>query len=166
MVTLDYFEQTFEYNLLHHLVILIWAFLINAGSRSVARLDDFYSSRWHSCLTLIFINWMTLNLFRLDHFRNDSHFWEVVVAQLVERSLSLPEVRGSNPVIGKNLFISNICLLSTVYWKDENKEKEAGNGPFKKSLFLLVLFQTYFWLKTFIAILITASWWSLIKEIN
>ena len=27
------------------------------------------------------------------------------VAQLVERSLPIPEVRGSNPVIGKNLFI-------------------------------------------------------------
>ena len=40
---------------------------------------------------------------------------EVVVAQLVERSLPIPEVCGSNPVIGKNLFISNICLLSTVY---------------------------------------------------
>ena len=39
----------------------------------------------------------------------------VVVAQLVERSLLIPEVRGSNPVIGKNLFILNICLLSTVY---------------------------------------------------
>ena len=25
-----------------------------------------------------------------------------------------------------------ICLLSTVYRKDENKEKEAGNGPFFK----------------------------------
>ena len=24
----------------------------------------------------------------------------------------------------------NICLLSTVCWKDENKEKEAGDGPF------------------------------------
>ena len=31
---------------------------------------------------------------------------EVVVAQLVERSLPIPEVRGSNPVIGKILFIS------------------------------------------------------------
>ena len=31
----------------------------------------------------------------------------VVVAQLVERSLPTPEVRGSNPVIGKT-FISNI----------------------------------------------------------
>ena len=28
----------------------------------------------------------------------------------------------------------NICLLLTVYWKDENKEKEAGNGPFLKKL--------------------------------
>ena len=53
------------------------------------------------------------------------------VAQLVERSLQIPEVRGSNPVIGKILL--NICLLSTVYWNDENKEKEAGNGPFKKN---------------------------------
>ena len=35
----------------------------------------------------------------------------VVVAQLVERLLLIPEVRGSNPVIGKNLFILNICLL-------------------------------------------------------
>ena len=52
------------------------------------------------------------------------------VAQLVEQFLPIPEVRRSNPVIGKKLFVLNICLLSTVYWKDENKEKEAGNGPF------------------------------------
>ena len=32
--------------------------------------------------------------------------WAVVVAQLVEQLLPIPEVRGSNPVIGKNLFIS------------------------------------------------------------
>ena len=37
------------------------------------------------------------------------------VAQLVERSLPIPEVSGSNPVIGKNLLILNICILSTVY---------------------------------------------------
>ena len=37
---------------------------------------------------------------------------EVVVAQLVERSLSIPEVRGLTPDIGKILL--NICLLSTV----------------------------------------------------
>ena len=57
----------------------------------------------------------------------------VVVAQLVERLLPIPQVRGSNPVIGKKLFKLNISLLlSTVYWRDENKEKEAGNGPFFK----------------------------------
>ena len=60
----------------------------------------------------------------------------VVVAQLVERSLPIPEVRSSNPVIGKNLFILNICLLSTVYWKDKNKEKRGREWPFlKKSIF-------------------------------
>ena len=51
------------------------------------------------------------------------------VAQLVERSLLIPEIRGSNPVIGKKLFILNICFLSTVYWKDENKEKRGREWP-------------------------------------
>ena len=54
----------------------------------------------------------------------------VVVAQLVEWSPPIPEVHGSNPVMGKNLYVSNICFLSTGSWKDENKEKEAGNSPF------------------------------------
>ena len=43
------------------------------------------------------------------HVRNFStkmYSWAVVVAQLVEQLLTIPEVRGSNPVIGKNLFIS------------------------------------------------------------
>ena len=59
---------------------------------------------------------------------------EVVVAQLVERSLPIPEVRRSNPAIGKNILIlNNYCILSTVYEKTKNKEKEAGNGPFLKN---------------------------------
>ena len=33
--------------------------------------------------------------------------WAVVVAQLVERLLPIPEVPGSNPVIGKNLSEQN-----------------------------------------------------------
>ena len=33
----------------------------------------------------------------------------------------------------KNVYILNNCLLSTVYRKDENNEKEAGNGTFKKN---------------------------------
>ena len=38
----------------------------------------------------------------------------VVVAQLVERSLPTPEVRGLIPVIGKLLYWTFICLLSNV----------------------------------------------------
>ena len=37
------------------------------------------------------------------------------VAQLVEQLLPIPEVCSSNPITSKNLFILNICLLSTVY---------------------------------------------------
>ena len=48
---------------------------------------------------------------------------EVVVAQLVERSLPKPEVRGLNPVIGK------IYMYYQLYWKDENKEKRGRERP-------------------------------------
>ena len=52
------------------------------------------------------------------------------MAQLVERSLPIPEVRGSNPVIGK-IYIETIfyCQLQL---KRGKKEKEAGNDPFFK----------------------------------
>ena len=50
-------------------------------------------------------------------------FWEVVVVQLLERSLLTPEVRGSNPVIGK------IYMDYQLYWKDENKEKRGRERP-------------------------------------
>ena len=50
------------------------------------------------------------------------------MAQLAERSPTIPEDPGSNPVIGN--FYLNIYLLLTVCRKDENKEKEAENGPF------------------------------------
>ena len=51
----------------------------------------------------------------------------VVVAQLVEWLLPIPEVHGSNPVIGKifqHLFTVN-CIEKT-----KIKKKGAGNGPF------------------------------------
>ena len=51
----------------------------------------------------------------LQMYLEKSNVRAVVVAQLVERSLLIPEVRGLNPVIGKNLNILNICLLSTLY---------------------------------------------------
>ena len=51
----------------------------------------------------------------------------MVVAQLVERSLPIPEIHGSNPVIAK--FIEH---LFTINWieKTKIKKKEAGNGSF------------------------------------
>ena len=56
----------------------------------------------------------------------------VVVAQLAERPLPTPEIRGSNPDIGNKLLRMHICQLLSR--KDENKEKEARNGPIKKKL--------------------------------
>ena len=54
----------------------------------------------------------------------------VVVAQLAEQSLMTPEIRSLNPDIGNENFQMYICQL--LFRKDKNKEKEAGNGPFKK----------------------------------
>ena len=57
------------------------------------------------------------------------------VAQLVERSLPMPEVRGSTPVIGKIYWTFVYCQL---YWKDENKEKRGQEWP----IFLKILSAT------------------------
>ena len=54
----------------------------------------------------------------------------MVVAQLVERLLPIPEVWGSNPLIGKNLCIEHLFTVNCIEKrKTEIKEKEAGNGP-------------------------------------
>ena len=45
--------------------------------------------------------------------------WAVVVAQLVERLLPIPKVRGSNPVIVKIYWTFVYCQP---YWKDEKKK--------------------------------------------
>ena len=47
----------------------------------------------------------------------------LVVVQLVERLLPMPEIRDLNPIIGK--ILSTNCIIE----KDEIKEKEAGNDP-------------------------------------
>ena len=54
------------------------------------------------------------------------------MTQLVERSLPIPEVRGLNPVIGKNLFIYWTFVYCQLYWKDENKEKRGWEWPILK----------------------------------
>ena len=53
----------------------------------------------------------------------------MVVAQLVEQSLLIPEVRGSNPVIGKNLYrtFTVNCIEKT-----KIKKKRPGMTHFKK----------------------------------
>ena len=52
----------------------------------------------------------------------------MVVAQLVEQSLLIPQARGSNPVIGK-IYIEQLFNVSCIEGA-KIKEKEAGNGPF------------------------------------
>ena len=52
------------------------------------------------------------------------------MAQLTVLSLPIPEDPGSYQVIGNSYW--TIILLLTVCRKDKNKEKEAGNGPFKR----------------------------------
>ena len=52
----------------------------------------------------------------------------VVVAQLAESSLPIPEDPGSNPVMG-NFYWTNIYRQLFVE-KTKNKEKEARNGQF------------------------------------
>ena len=61
----------------------------------------------------------------------------MVVAQLVERLLPNPEVRSSNPVIGKNLFtyLTFVCCQLCIE-KTKIREKEAGNGPFLKKVII------------------------------
>ena len=49
------------------------------------------------------------------------------MAQLAEGSLPKSKVSSSNSVIRKIL-----CRTWVYCWKDENKEKDAGNDPFKK----------------------------------
>ena len=57
----------------------------------------------------------------------------LVVAQLVERSIPMPEVRGSNPVIGKLLNRTFNCLPSVnCITQMKIKIKRPGMAIFKK----------------------------------
>ena len=54
----------------------------------------------------------------------------VVVAQLAERSVPTPEIRGSNPDTGN---ISNVFICQLLSRNDENKEKKRpGKAHFFK----------------------------------
>ena len=52
------------------------------------------------------------------------------MAQLGEWLLPKPEIRGSNPVTGKMIYLLSIVLKTPL--SRRKLKKEAGNGPFKK----------------------------------
>ena len=55
------------------------------------------------------------------------------VAQLVEQSLPIPEVRGSNPVIGKiYLYIEHLFTVNCVLKRRKIKKKRPGMAHFFK----------------------------------
>ena len=54
------------------------------------------------------------------------------MAQLVERSLSIAEVCGSNPVIGKNLYLyRTLVFCQLCIEKTKIKKKRPGMAHFK-----------------------------------
>ena len=65
--------------------------------------------------------------------KNESK-WEAVVAQLVERLLSIPEVRGSTPVMGKinieHFFV--IFFIINCIEKTKINKKRPGMAHFKR----------------------------------
>ena len=60
----------------------------------------------------------------------------VVVAQLVERLLTIPEVRGSTPVIGK-IFIEHLFIINCIEKTKINK-KRPGMAHFLKKFEQLI----------------------------
>ena len=84
----------------------------------------------------------------------------MVEAQLAERLLLTSEVCGSNPVISKLLKNIIYCFL---YWKGNNKEKEAGHCPFfnKEKFTQDHLWKCFVLCKLFFAAIIYYFYWVL-----
>ena len=64
------------------------------------------------------------------------NIWAVVVAQAVERSIPIPEVRGSNPIMGKNLYLT---FTVNCIEKTKIKKKRSGMAHLKKPFLLAQL---------------------------
>ena len=74
-----------------------------------------------------------LQFFREKKKTNTATAWAVVVVQLVERSLPTPEVRGSNPVIGK-IYIEQLLTVNCVLVeKTKIKQKRGREWPIFKN---------------------------------
>ena len=68
------------------------------------------------------------------HARKEAKTKGVVVAQLVERLIPITKVRGSNPVIGKNLFINwTFVYCQLCIEKTKIKKKRPGMAHFFKT---------------------------------
>ena len=95
--------------------------------QNIIAVNQCYLIRWHGEVITEGTEFFSAPFFHL-HQSKQPILGAVVVAQLAERSLPTPEIRGSNPDIGN---ISNIFICQLLSRKDENEEKEAGNGPLK-----------------------------------
>ena len=84
-----------------------WEQIIKAERRALLYNEDSLQSlsRQLWCCPRIWWHFWPKEPIDLELWHQKTLMRAVVVAQLVERSLPIPEVRGSNPVIGKNLFI-------------------------------------------------------------
>ena len=56
--------------------------------------------------------------------------WAVVLAQLAEYLLPIPEVRNSNPVSGD--FLYRTFIYCQLYWKENVLKRKKSPGPLKK----------------------------------
>ena len=80
----------------------------------------------------------SLQFYNVGNICKMSLSWAVVVAQLVERLLPTPEVRGSNPVIGKLLYwIFNYLPTVNCIERTKIKKKRPGMAHLKKYVFVV-----------------------------
>ena len=79
--------------------------------------------------TIFLPNWPLVDVKKTPKERKNGR--AVVLAQLVERSLSTPEVQGSNTVVGKRLY--RTFVYCELYWKDENKIKEPWSWSWEET---------------------------------
>ena len=125
------------------LYYLWWAAWNIAGQCKVEKLDPWnLNTLTYYCSTDT--NWHEHIVYRISARKYDTgNYWSsehyeraVVVAQLVEWLLSIPEVWGSNPVIGNILFwtFTVKCIEKT-----KIKKKRHGNGPFLKKQYEISL---------------------------
>ena len=117
--------------------VIVLAFYSNDPSSNPA---EFYRFNSVSVLPRTKIN--TKKRPGMSHFyKKNSHSnnnlnWAVVLAQLVEQLLPIPEILGSNPVIGKNLYWT--CTVNCIE-KTKIKKKRSGMAHFLTNIWIRLL---------------------------